>query len=417
VPEPFHPDDIPAPRAGVDVVSLPLSAEEGFVLSRIDGSTRTRDLVSFTGLPEARVLAALARLLALGAITLSRPAPTASPRPKSPPPPAASPRVEDDEDAPLTPAEAAEDIDLPTGDRLRIKEMHQRCRRDNHYELLGVGRTATAADVKRAFLALSKEYHPDAFFRRQLGPFKAMVDDVFKQVKTAYDVLSDPARRKAYGHTVHWAEDEAELHRAAQLRSWAQDPRRQQEAKDRRLKRNPMVQRIEKSKRHVEQATSELAAGHVAAAANAVNLAMALDPVNPAIRELHDRVQATLRKEKMERLVALTEQWAVSGEQPPDPQMLPDISRQAMDLDHPDPELHLRLGRALLTAGCVAAAREPAERALKLDPSGVRPLTLMADVYEKAGMLLNAARVVERLQKLAPLPEREERLKRLRSQV
>lgn len=59
------------------------------------------------------------------------------------------------------------------------------------YELLGVGRNATADELQRAYRKLARQYHPD--INKDPG-----AEEKFKQVSEAYDVLSDPAQRKRY---------------------------------------------------------------------------------------------------------------------------------------------------------------------------------------------------------------------------
>lgn len=66
---------------------------------------------------------------------------------------------------------------------------------DNHYELLGVDPSASQEDIKRAFRALALKYHPDQH------P-SAIADTVFRRIKEAYDVLSDPARRMTYDASI-----------------------------------------------------------------------------------------------------------------------------------------------------------------------------------------------------------------------
>lgn len=65
----------------------------------------------------------------------------------------------------------------------------------NHYETLGVVRTATPAEIKSAFRKLARELHPD------LNPDPGARDRFFK-VKEAYELLSNPARREAYDATL-----------------------------------------------------------------------------------------------------------------------------------------------------------------------------------------------------------------------
>jgi molecular chaperone DnaJ len=62
----------------------------------------------------------------------------------------------------------------------------------DYYELLGVGRTASADDIKKAFRKLAMQHHPD----RNQGNKEA--EKKFKDVNHAYDILKDPEKRAAY---------------------------------------------------------------------------------------------------------------------------------------------------------------------------------------------------------------------------
>jgi DnaJ-class molecular chaperone len=62
----------------------------------------------------------------------------------------------------------------------------------DHYETLGVDRDASQADVKRAFRKLARELHPD------VNDHDPEAEEKFKQAAEAYEVLSDPERRRAY---------------------------------------------------------------------------------------------------------------------------------------------------------------------------------------------------------------------------
>ncbi|MFN0062234.1 MAG: hypothetical protein ACKVPX_06935 [Myxococcaceae bacterium] len=64
---------VPEPDPTVNVAKLPLTAEEGFVWSRVDGRTPSRQLAAVTGLPPERLAGVLQRLVELGAI-LGKPA-------------------------------------------------------------------------------------------------------------------------------------------------------------------------------------------------------------------------------------------------------------------------------------------------------------------------------------------------------
>src|ERR1700684_2949857 len=70
-----------------------------------------------------------------------------------------------------------------------------------YYETLGVPRTATADDIRKAYRKLARKYHPD------LNPGDKSSEDRFKNVQEAYDVLSDPKKRPMYDQYGFYSEN------------------------------------------------------------------------------------------------------------------------------------------------------------------------------------------------------------------
>ena len=62
----------------------------------------------------------------------------------------------------------------------------------NYYDILGVPKTATAADIKKAYRQAALKYHPDR------NPNNPTAQERFREAAEAYEILSDPERRKLY---------------------------------------------------------------------------------------------------------------------------------------------------------------------------------------------------------------------------
>src|SRR5271163_1158436 len=60
------------------------------------------------------------------------------------------------------------------------------------YKVLGVDRKASDADIKSAYRKLARKFHPD------VNPNNKDAETRFKEINEAYQVLSDPAKRKKY---------------------------------------------------------------------------------------------------------------------------------------------------------------------------------------------------------------------------
>ena len=170
---------IPCLAAGMDPRSLPHSPLESYLLSRIDGCTPWSTLCEIGGMSPELVDELLERWLSGGFLTVE---------------------AKRDNTGRLGGAGARETAIDPTLDiseelQQRILNLEAVLEDLNYFEVLGVERSVDARGIKRAYFKLSREFHPDRYFRRSLGSFGPRLERIFKKIVEAYELLHDPATR------------------------------------------------------------------------------------------------------------------------------------------------------------------------------------------------------------------------------
>jgi len=192
---------VPSLVPGVDLYALPLSTIEGFVISRVDGNASVEDISMMAGIDQQRLLGILERLRDLGAVELRWMGEGGKP----PPAPYVKPVRQTEPDAHFAPGEARyppselnQDVDIPVVGRRRILNAFHSLENRDMYALLGVARDADKKLIRDAYFELSKLFHPDAYFGKDLGAFKHKMEAVFKRLTEAYDVLGKNKKRAEY---------------------------------------------------------------------------------------------------------------------------------------------------------------------------------------------------------------------------
>lgn len=172
--------------SGCNVASLPLNPTDAFLLSRIDSVLSDLDLAFVTGMSTAEVAASLDHLARLGAIGFTE---RDEPR---------APRQVEAAAAGYDRAEIDEAVDLDIEKKKRILELFARLDELTYYELLGVGTQADKKQIKSAYYGLAPEFHPDKYFRKNLGSYKPKIEAIFARITLAHDVLTAPDQRVEY---------------------------------------------------------------------------------------------------------------------------------------------------------------------------------------------------------------------------
>jgi tetratricopeptide (TPR) repeat protein len=105
----------------------------------------------------------------------------------------ASPELSPDEQAAME-----EDVALSDAEKRRVLEMRRRAAHEDYFSVLGVEPGVTRRELKRAYFRASKEFHPDRYYGKNVGPFGRWLADIFEAASRAFETLSDDRSRAEY---------------------------------------------------------------------------------------------------------------------------------------------------------------------------------------------------------------------------
>lgn len=98
----------------------------------------------------------------------------------------------------ILPVDVDEQVDIEHAKKKKIIELFDALDLKTHYELLELPTDADKKRVKAAYYSIAPEFHPDKYFRKRLGPYKAKIEAIFARLTLAHDVLTSKQRRAEY---------------------------------------------------------------------------------------------------------------------------------------------------------------------------------------------------------------------------
>jgi curved DNA-binding protein CbpA len=382
-----------------DPARLSLTPEERRLFTAVGRVSRIGDLLQGAGLEEPRAIALLLSLRAKGAVVPARvqkPVPT------------------DPVDAAL-----CEEVDLPAERKKEILDLERALDRLNHFEVLGLRPGASAEEARKAYYDASRRYHPDRYFGKNLGSFRARVERIFRRLTEAYDTLNDSEKRAAFfkAHPALAAPAPALEPTAAPAAppsspgAQAPDPSRIAERRA-RMARHPYLARQARLHELLERARGHIARGEPALAYTDLNTAAQLDPQNKEIAQL--LAEARRRHEAARGQAELTRALALQGQG--DFQGALEHARAALELDRSHLGAHLLAVRLILALGeDTKELRALAQRAVELAPKDPEAHLLLGSILLDAGLKKLAKKHLEEALALGPQNAEAKRLlKKLR---
>ncbi|MBA3711091.1 MAG: DnaJ domain-containing protein [Pyrinomonadaceae bacterium] len=204
-------DEIIAPAVLAESADVQLMPTEAFVLTRVDAPMTVNELVSISGIPAPEACRAIYALALGGLLTrvqwprafsaddLARchaqdKARAASTNQAVSPATGQAARQGDDQTNSAGAATEPQD---------EINALLARAGGENHYAVLGVERGAAANEIKRAYYALAKRFHPDRFHQETADGQRTRVESAFAKISQAYEALSDANKRTVYDHKLN----------------------------------------------------------------------------------------------------------------------------------------------------------------------------------------------------------------------
>jgi curved DNA-binding protein CbpA len=324
-----------------------------------------------------------------------------------------------------------------------IDELYNRVRSGDIYSVLGVSPDADIQYIRKVYYELSRSWHPDQFYRREIGEYKQKLEDIFVGINRAYTILTDPRRRADYdsehegraradarpaprrpgaegdGEASAFQPGKDAVEHEVAFRTGKRVVREQVDAaqqvlgttprKRRRRGRIPgmekvheqVMTRLGKARRHFRTAEREAEQGNFVAAASNAYLAMTFDPEEPRYRALWEECDPKGRTQLAQQHIHLAEsamsyhniKAAVYNYQ------------KACEAGPPNAEPYFQLAHLLMQSEEDRDEREIMKllrRAVELSPRNVRIRLSLADFYHEQGLLANARREYEEVLRIEP---------------
>lgn len=341
--------------------------------------------------------------------------------------------------------EAAQGLDLTAKEVLLIQQMHSSLEKSSHYTLLGVPEDASSKQIRNAYYEMSRHWHPDRFFRREIGDYGPQIEAIFSAVTEAYQTLTDQTRRSAYDRELEKLRSErpkravvrpAPVAAPASGTAPATDPvvapdiddalppaaeateptieaaprsrtsRRTRPTPGRSRYRRRVMDQVRKdvrdssrrARRYHEAGQKDLAEGNAIKAESALYLAVKLDPKNPTYRADFEEAQRQARQIRARQFIVAAE----SAEQYQNVQEALYNYRKAVEYHTDEAKVFYRLGQLIRRVEKDDREALKAIRTATLkDPENPEYRIALAEMYAEQGLALNARREYQEASRLA----------------
>ncbi len=374
--------DFVAAAPSADPVRLQMTPEECAVFACVGRASQISEVLERSGLAEPKAIAVLLALRAKGAIVparVTRPA------------------------GPTSPVDAAgsEEVDLPPDRKQEILELDRKLETLNHFQVLGVPPGTSAEDAKKAYYEQSRKFHPDRFYGKNLGSFRARIERIFRRLTEAHNVLTQPALRKAYeqAHPELVPPPTPEQIAASTPRPRTPEDEQREAERRARFARHPYLAKASRTTELVTRAREHMAKNDFGRAYTDLHMASQMDPKNAELAKLLEETKKKNDVSRAEGEMKRAEQAEKDGD------LAAAITgfRIAAGIDARNAKAAYKAALLMLRVNSDPKDTKPlAQRAADLEPRNADYKVLLGEILMQADMKNLAKRQFEDALKLAP---------------
>lgn len=282
-----------------------------------------------------------------------------------------------------------DELDIDRNERERINNFYENLDKMNYYQILKVPFDAPLNVIKRQFYLLSKEFHPDRFFKKNIGEYKKKIEEIYKKIREAYEVLSDNVSKEIYKESasVSVIEDKSQN---SEYREHKIEKGGEHHASSVVL--NAITERVKKAKLLFEEGMKFFTEGNFNAALNNFKLSVAYDPFNKRYKEMLAKAEEQTKKKKIKIIIEQAEVKDGIGQTDEAIALL----EEALQSGCEDAIAYHNLARLYLKKGeNLQIASNYCLKAMELNPKQVDFHITLGQIYKEAGLIRNAKREFE----------------------
>jgi curved DNA-binding protein CbpA len=285
---------------------------------------------------------------------------------------------------PITSASAG--LDLPPDLQAELRAFEAAGRDVSLYDLLGVAPDADAATIRRAYLDRSRRYHPDAWFRKNVGDFGPLLSRAFQKLSAAYQVLSDEDARAQYDQKLKQRLTQRQREAMERRALSREDEERRQRERRERLLRTKGFARLGAAHKLYEEALELALNGERAQAIAALKAARELDPRRAEIGQKLVELEREAARSRSQLAMRSAREHEEKGEF----QEAMKIYSQALQMDATSAAAAAGAARCAVALGDTRQASTYAARAVELSPDDVDTRMLLARAFVELGFKAKA---------------------------